>query len=133
MGNVRGNFYSRKHVQYDPDGSPADRERFWSYSWHEIGIIDVPTMIDYVLYKTNQSQLFYIGHSQGTTSFFVMLSERPEYNAKIKLMHALAPVAYMHHAVTPVITVAKLFGATFLQVSLSKKIHLFCHWKHTSA
>lgn len=93
MGNARGNVYSRKHVLYDPDGSREDREHFWRFSWHEIGAIDLPSMIDYVLIATGQKQLFYIGHSQGTTAFFVMCSERPEYNAKIKMMHALAPVA----------------------------------------
>lgn len=30
MGNARGNVYSRKHIKYDPDGSRADRERFWT-------------------------------------------------------------------------------------------------------
>lgn len=52
-------------------------------------------MIDYILAKTGEKKLFYIGHSQGTTSFFVMGSTRPEYNDKIRLMVALAPVAYM--------------------------------------
>lgn len=108
MGNARGNVYSRKHVRYDPDGSQTDRERFWSFSWHEIGVIDIPAMIDYTLNTTNQTQLFYVGHSQGTTAFFVMCSERPEYNQKIKMMHALAPVAYMNNAVSPILRVAEL-------------------------
>lgn len=108
MGNARGNVYSRKHVSYDPDGSRSDRERFWTFSWHEIGVIDIPAMIDYVLESTNQTKLFYIGHSQGTTSFFVMCSERPEYNEKIKMMHALAPVAYMNNAISPVLRVSEL-------------------------
>lgn len=108
MGNARGNVYSRKHILYDPDGSLTDRQRFWSFSWHEIGIVDLPTMIDYTLNKTQQSQLFYVGHSQGTTAFFVMCSERPEYNTKVKMMHALAPVAFMDHAVSPIVRLAEL-------------------------
>lgn len=52
-------------------------------------------MIDFVLAKTGQEKLYYVGHSQGTTAFFVMASEHPEYNEKIKLMVALAPVAFM--------------------------------------
>lgn len=71
-------------------------------------MIDIPTMIDYVLLTTRQKQLFYIGHSQGTTAFFVMCSERPEYNAKIKMMHALAPVGYMNHAASPVVRAVEL-------------------------
>lgn len=61
MGNARGNVYSRKHVLYDPDGSRSDRENFWRYSWHEIGTIDLPAMIDYTLNVTKQQTLFYIG------------------------------------------------------------------------
>lgn len=52
-------------------------------------------MLDFVLNKTEHNKLYYAGHSQGTTSFFVMTSTKPEYNDKIKLMFALAPIAYM--------------------------------------
>ena len=38
---------------------------------------------------------------QGTTQFFVMGSLRPEYNKKIKLMGAFAPVAFMGRAPSP--------------------------------
>lgn len=54
-------------------------------------------MIDYVLEKTGVSKVSYVGHSQGTTAFWVMGSERPEYMSKIKVMCALAPIAYMNH------------------------------------
>lgn len=67
------------------------------FSWHEMGVFDLPAYIDYILERTARSQLHYIGHSQGTTTFFVMASTRPEYNQKIKSMHALAPVAYFEH------------------------------------
>ena len=45
-------------------------------------------MIDYALWESGQRTLDYIGHSQGTTAFFVMASERKEMNAKIRTMHA---------------------------------------------
>lgn len=41
------------------------------------------------------NDLIYVGHSMGTTSCLVLLSEKPEYNEKIKLFIALAPVAFM--------------------------------------
>lgn len=53
-----------------------------------LGQIDLPAMIDFVLLNTGQKDLHYIGHSQGTTSFFVMASLRTEMNAKIRTMHA---------------------------------------------
>lgn len=101
FGNARGNYYSRKHVRLNPDS--ILNTNFWKFSWDEIGNIDVPTMIDYVLDRTGQRRLHYIGHSQGTTSFFVMTSLRPEYNDKIISMHAFAPVAYMAHNRNPLL------------------------------
>ncbi|KAJ8716127.1 hypothetical protein PYW08_013412 [Mythimna loreyi] len=95
MGNARGNYYSRKHVTLNPDA--ILNTAFWQFSYDEIGNIDVPSMIDYVLQVTGEQKLHYIGHSQGTTAFFVMASMRPAYNNKIISMHALAPVAYMAH------------------------------------
>ena len=71
------------------------------FSWHEIGKYDVPAMIDHIIKTTGNKQISYLGHSQGSTTFFVMLSERPEYNDKIKVMFSLAPVAYCSHMVSP--------------------------------
>ncbi|XP_059612669.1 lipase 3-like [Phlebotomus argentipes] len=102
LGNVRGNTYSRAHKTLDPDREP-DREEFWNFSWHEIGVFDLPAMIDYTLGQTNQNKLSYVGHSQGTTTLFVMLSLCPEYNDVIKSAHALAPVAYCEHLKSPFI------------------------------
>jgi lysosomal acid lipase/cholesteryl ester hydrolase len=109
MGNARGNRYSRRHVSLDPDGRRSDRRRFWEFSWHEIGIVDLPNMIDYVLSRTGFKKLHYIGHSQGTTSFFVMASERPTYNDKILSMQALAPVAFMSNLRSPFVRAASYF------------------------
>ncbi|KAL6260003.1 hypothetical protein P5V15_009910 [Pogonomyrmex californicus] len=97
LGNVRGNSYCRSHIQM----SPQNRD-FWQFSYHEIGTRDLPVMIDYVLSYTKRKTLHYIGHSMGTTVLFVLLSMRPEYNAKIKLGICLAPIA-MWKEVTPVL------------------------------
>ena len=66
-------------------------------------------MIDFVLDKTGQKKLFYIGHSQGTTAFFVMSSELPEYNNKINAMFALAPVAYVSRMKSPFMQILARF------------------------
>lgn len=65
--------------------------------WHEIGIYDLPSIIDYVLQTTGHQSILYVGVSMGTTAFFVMCSERPENNAKVQYMVALAPVAYLNY------------------------------------
>ncbi|XP_047362652.1 lipase 3-like isoform X2 [Vespa velutina] len=96
--NARGNKYSRKHKIY----TPKDK-KFWDFSWHEIGYYDIPAIIDYVLEKTGHSEVSYIGYSQGTTTFFVMGSERPEYNAKVKVMISLAPIAFISNQRSPLL------------------------------
>lgn len=60
IGNARGNTYSRRHITLDPKDP-----KFWDFSWHEIGVYDIPATIDYVLANTNQTKLSYVGHSQG--------------------------------------------------------------------
>lgn len=96
LGNARGNTHSRSHINLSPDSSA-----FWDFSWNEIGQFDLPAMIDYTLAATQNEKLHYIGHSQGTTSFFIMGALRPEYNNKIRSMHALAPVAFMSNLKSP--------------------------------
>ncbi|XP_017844946.1 lipase 3-like, partial [Drosophila busckii] len=92
LGNARGTTYSRNHTSRS-----TQHPYFWRFSWHEVGHYDIAAMIDYALATNGQNQraIHYIGHSQGTTVFFVLMSTRPEYNAKIKTAHMLAPVAFM--------------------------------------
>ncbi|KDR15392.1 Lipase 3 [Zootermopsis nevadensis] len=92
MGNARGNVHSTKHESLSPSSS-----KFWSFSWHEMGVYDLPAEIDYILTNTGQKDLSYVGHSMGTTMFFVLMSLKPEYNAKIRHMVALAPVAFLRN------------------------------------
>ncbi|XP_011158633.2 lipase 3 [Solenopsis invicta] len=92
LGNNRGTTNSKNHTTLSIQSA-----QFWDFSWHELGMHDLPAMIDYILEQTGQQQLFYVGFSQGTTQFWVLTSLKPEYNQKIKLMSALAPVAYTGH------------------------------------
>ncbi|CAL7949363.1 unnamed protein product [Xylocopa violacea] len=103
LGNNRGNIYSRNHRSM----LPTDRH-FWNFSYHELGTYDLPATIDYIIEQTNCNQLFYIGHSQGTTQFLVMMSQKPRYNTKIKLMIGLAPAAFTGNIRGPVTKLAKL-------------------------
>lgn len=118
LGNSRGNFYSTNPINYFnsiPRILPQFGKSFWQFSWHEIGFYDLPASIDYVLQTTGKPKLHYVGHSQGTTAFFVMASERPEYNEKIVTMHALAPVAFMTNVKSIPVRIIEPFRST-LQV-----------------
>ncbi|XP_054002055.1 lipase 3-like isoform X1 [Hylaeus anthracinus] len=96
LGNTRGNAYGKKHRQY----TTTDKE-FWNFSWHEVGYYDLPATIDYILEQTGYTKLYYVGYSQGTTAFYVMASERSEYNSKIKGMVSLAPIAFLSNQRSP--------------------------------
>ncbi|XP_060521109.1 lipase 1-like isoform X2 [Cylas formicarius] len=89
--NTRGNYHSRKHRKWNPDKDPE----FWNFSWHEVGVYDLPAAIDHILTVTNKSKLFYVGHSQGSTVYLVLTTQRPEYNDKIALGVNLAPSAFI--------------------------------------
>lgn len=65
LGNCRGSVYSVNHTKLKPFGSLKHQRLFWKYSLHEIGFFDLPASIDYVLEHTGQTNLHYIGHSQG--------------------------------------------------------------------
>ncbi|XP_013141648.1 PREDICTED: lipase 3-like [Papilio polytes] len=98
MGNARGNKHSQLHRKLK-----SSEPEFWAFTWDEIGQFDIPSMIDYILETTRMKTLYYIGHSQGTTSFYVMLSLKPDYNNKVKMMFSLAPVAWMSHVKSPIV------------------------------
>ena len=63
---------------------------------------DLPASIDYVLKLTNHTRLLYVGHSMGTTTYFAMLSDLPQYNKKILDTALFAPVAYVNHVKSPI-------------------------------
>ena len=48
-----------------------------------MALVDLPTMLDYVLESTEQENLKLVGFSMGTTTTLAMLSEMPQYNAKV--------------------------------------------------
>ncbi|TMW53261.1 hypothetical protein DOY81_001677 [Sarcophaga bullata] len=96
LPNARGTTYSKKHAIYD-----SSQPEFWNFTWHEMGVGDLPAIVDYVLNYTQHSSLHYMAHSQGSTTLFVMLSEKPEYNEKIATGHLLAPVAFLKDIKSP--------------------------------
>ena len=81
-----------------------------SCSWHEMGTKDLPVVIDYIIQTTGFGQIYYAGHSMGTTMFYVLCSELPDYNSKIKTMFSLAPIAFMSHMKSPLIQLISTIG-----------------------
>ncbi|XP_037070287.1 lipase 3-like [Pollicipes pollicipes] len=92
LGNNRGNRYSRKHVRLSPDS-----RQFWQFTADDYARYDNPAIIDYILHVTGYEDLFYIGFSSSTWSFWAMMNHDPSYNSKVRLMVALGPVATMKY------------------------------------
>lgn len=89
-----------------------------------MGKYDIPAVINFVLDKTGRRTMSYIGtkslnifptcafhvcvlfllkgHSMGCAVFLICMSLRPEFNAKIDVMIALAPAASLAEAQTSI-------------------------------
>lgn len=96
MPNSRGNTYSRKHLYMSPK-----KKEFWSFSWHEMGYYDLASSIDFILNKTKEEKLSFVGYSLGSPILIGLLSDKPEYNDKIKVGVLLSPVAYLTNSFGP--------------------------------
>ncbi|CAH2048210.1 unnamed protein product, partial [Iphiclides podalirius] len=119
FGNIRGNRYSRRHVSLNPDQD----DQFWNFSFHENGHYDLPAIIDTVLEETGSATLNAIGFSQGNTIFYVLCSTRPEYNSKINVMMALAPICYLQNVPPPLsilISIAPLLYKFFTDLGINE-------------
>ncbi|XP_033217295.1 lipase 1-like isoform X2 [Belonocnema kinseyi] len=103
LGNNRGNTFGKNHKSY-----LSTSFGFWDFSWHELGIYDLPATIDYILKTTKIRNLNYVCFSQGCTQFLVMGSLMPEYNKKIRFTAALAPASALKN-IKGVMTLASPF------------------------
>ncbi|XP_050719392.1 lipase lipl-4-like [Eriocheir sinensis] len=101
IGNIRGNFYGRRHVSLSPE-----EEKFWDFTWSEPARYDVPAMLSYVMKVSGSKKVSYVGHSMGASLLFVSLHLYPVMNTWLHGVAALAPAAYMHNKQGPLRVVA---------------------------
>ncbi|NXK96007.1 LIPM Lipase, partial [Formicarius rufipectus] len=103
MGNSRGVTWSLKHKILKPC-----QKEFWQFSFDEIGKYDIPAELYFIMNKTGQKDVYYVGHSEGATAGFVAFSTHPVLSQKIKAFFALAPVATITHASSPLVVIPHL-------------------------
>jgi len=134
LGNHRGNRYSQSHIKYN-----TTQEEYWNFSlfnnliFHLIKCIifldefasyDIPAMINYVTRQTNQSKIYYIGHSQGAMVLLARLSRNNDDLAeKIKIFIAMGPVAYLGNVIGPIKKVAEI-GVHYWYKLFGRKVFL---------
>ncbi|NXL12618.1 LIPM Lipase, partial [Mesembrinibis cayennensis] len=103
MGNSRGNTWSLKHKTLNPS-----QKEFWQFSFDEIGKYDIPAELYFIINKTGQKDVYYVGHSEGSTAGFIAFSTYPELAQRVKVLFALAPAATVTHGTSPLVTFARL-------------------------
>lgn len=104
MGNVRGSFFSRNHSFLSTYSA-----NYWSFSYDEMGLVDLPAMVSYVKAATGAARLSYIGHSQGTTAALAGLSVDQGLADSLTVAILLAPVAFATHiSSVPLIALSQL-------------------------
>ncbi|CAG4929741.1 unnamed protein product [Parnassius apollo] len=104
LANARGNKYSKTHVTKSVYSS-----EYWDFSWHEIGLYDLSSIIDYVKENTLvKSQIYFVAHSMGAAALTVLLSTSPQYNTILNLVILLAPLVFMQQAKGPFRIISEL-------------------------
>lgn len=118
VGNNRGNRFSDKHTTLD-----TKSREYWQFDWEEMGLYDQPAVINHILNITGQTQLSYMGHSQGTTQLMAGAALMPEfYNSKIKIAALLAPPIALAHNDIPLLKWASIPFNTHLITGALDKI-----------
>ncbi|XP_017769430.1 PREDICTED: uncharacterized protein LOC108557436 [Nicrophorus vespilloides] len=98
LGNFRGSYYSRSNLDLKPD-----QNQFWNFSYHEMGIYDVPQQIDLIHKVTQRNDIVYVGHSMASTAAVIYASLKPEHASKyVKAFLLMGPAIYMAHLRTPI-------------------------------
>lgn len=72
--NCRGN----KHSKLIEKASNLNKNTFWNFSFHEIGIYDIPQVITFIRGK-NPNKLILFCHSTGATSVLAGLSDKIKF------------------------------------------------------
>eukprot|EP01083_Nonionella_stella_P201478 737098_1 len=105
MGNSRGNRYSRSHSTLKPDKLIGNK--FWNWSFTEMGLFDIPAVVEYIKKLAGVEKIAYVAHSQGCTQMFVNLSSSKSVSDSLSIIIAMGPALRVHNTVRQ----RKLWGA----------------------
>ena len=120
IGHNRGTIHSLGHLTKDSQESDSD---YWDFTLDDYALRDLPSNLEAVKKKTGAKKLSYIGHSQGTTLFYMLYMHNPEYmESTIDKFISLGTVYTISYAsLLPVNIVDKIYGLIDRVVDLSTK------------
>ncbi|XP_014283602.1 gastric triacylglycerol lipase isoform X2 [Halyomorpha halys] len=91
IANMRGNMHSHRHILLS---SAPNNFEYWNFSIDEIAKKDLPAIMNHITTNTGKQKMFYIGHSMGSTAFFILCSENPQICEQFHTAVLLAPIAF---------------------------------------
>lgn len=101
LNNFRGNMFSKDHTDLswlNPFG------KFWDFSFDEMAKYDLPAAIKFIKEKELIDELYYVGHSQGTLTYFIANIINPEFMAKnIKKFAGIGTVPNVNHCTSKIV------------------------------
>jgi lysosomal acid lipase/cholesteryl ester hydrolase len=123
FGNNRGNRYGRNHTTLDPDNSTSG---FWDFSWDEMALLDVPSMIHFVKDTTKYDKVQWVGHSEGTTQMFAAASST-SYERDKSVGGASAEEDFLTSAILSLDLFVALAPAAYVSNQRSKVVELLAN------
>jgi len=124
LGNVRGNKYSREHVNL----SHHDLE-FWQFTFQNMSRFDLPASFEYIHNYTGGEMINYVGHSQGTLIMFAALCEQnPTIFKYIRKYIAISPVVFVQNIKSGTILISSRTPILKVLQDLGQKQFFPAHW-----
>ena len=121
IGNNRGTIFSMEHISKDPEDWNGD---YWDFSIDDFAIYDLPVSINYVRETSGAKKLDYIGHSQGTTVFYMLYMHDPSYIEntinKFISLGSVPNIAYTN--LLPINILDKIYGLLEMSQPLTKAV-----------
>lgn len=91
--NCRGN----KHSKLIEKASNLNKNTFWNFSFHEIGVYDIPQVITFIKGK-NPNKIILFCHSTGATSVLAGLSDKIKfYQKNVMAFVFLSPLSRVNY------------------------------------
>ena len=121
IGNNRGTIFSLDHISKDPEDWNGD---YWDFNMDDYVVYDLPASITYVRQTTGANKIDYIGHSQGTTIFYMLYMHAPAYIEysinKFISLGSVPNIAYTNFL--PINILDKIYGLLEMSQPLTKAV-----------